>query len=288
MPLSHILKSGDQVEVITSKKQTPKKDWLTFVVTARAKSKIKTSLKEEKKTIGKEGREKLERKLKQLKIKLEKDVETELIRYFQIGDSLELFYRIGTGVISNNELKDFAKSRTIGWYTSIKNKISRSPKSKTIKEEDKIIVFGNDDEVFDYKLSKCCNPIPGDEIFGFTTVEEGIKVHRATCPNAIEMRSNYDYRLIIARWVSKDSIDFIAYLNIKGIDRIGLMNNVTKVISAQMNVNIKAVNIKSNDGLFEGEITLKIHNVNFLNSLIKKLKKIDGLQTIERSYKLDK
>ena len=150
-----------------------------------------------------------------------------------------------------------------------------------------MIVFGEEDEIFDYKLSKCCNPIPGDEIFGFTTVEEGIKVHRATCPNAIEMRSNYDYRLIIARWVSKDSIDFIAYLNIKGIDRIGLMNNVTKVISAQMNVNIKAVNIKSNDGLFEGEITLKIHNVNFLNSLIKKLKKIDGIQTIERSYKLD-
>ena len=150
-----------------------------------------------------------------------------------------------------------------------------------------MIVFGENDEVFDYKLSACCNPIAGDEIFGFTTVEEGIKVHRVTCPNAIEMRSNYDYRLIKSRWVSKDSIDFIAYLNIKGIDRIGLMNNVTKVISAQMNVNIKAVNIISNDGLFEGEITLKIHNVNFLNSLIKKLKKIDGLQSIERSYKLD-
>jgi GTP pyrophosphokinase len=287
VPLSHVLKSGDQVEVITSKKQTPKKGWLQFVVTARAKSKIKTSLKEDKKLIGKEGREKLERKLKQLKIKLDEKVETELVRYFQIGDSLELFYRIGTGVISNNELKDFAKSRTIGWYTSIKNKIRRSPKSKTIQQEDKIIVFGENDEVFNYILSKCCNPIPGDEIFGFTTVEEGIKVHRATCPNAIEMRSNYDYRLLIARWVSKDSIDFTAYLTLKGIDRIGLMNNVTKVISSQMNVNIKAVNIKSNDGLFEGKITLKIHNVNFLNSLIKKLKKIDGLQTIERSYKLD-
>ena len=287
VPLSHVLKSGDQVEVITSKKQTPKKDWLTFVVTARAKSKIKTSLKEDKKTIGKEGKEKLERKLKQLKIKLDKKVETELIRYFQIGDSLDLFFRIGTGVISNNELKDFAKKRGIGWYTSIKNKISRSPKIKAKIDENKMIVFGENDEVFDYKLSACCNPIAGDEIFGFTTVEEGIKVHRVTCPNAIEMRSNYDYRLIKSRWVSKDSIDFIAYLNIKGIDRIGLMNNVTKVISAQMNVNIKAVNIISNDGLFEGEIILKIHNVNFLNSLIKKLKKIDGLQSIERSYKLD-
>jgi len=287
VPLSHILKSGDQVEVITSKKQTPKKDWLNFVVTARAKSKIKTSLKEDKKTIGKEGREKLERKLKQLKIKLDKKVETELIRYFQIGDSLELFFRIATGVISNNELKDFAKKRGLGWYNSIKNKISRSPKIKVRRDENKMIVFGENDEVFDYKLSTCCNPIAGDEIFGFTTVEEGIKVHRATCPNAIEMRSNYDYRLIKSRWVSKDSIDFIAYLNVKGIDRIGLMNNVTKIISAQMNVNINAVNIISNDGLFEGEITLKIHNVSFLNSLIKKLKKIDGLQSVERSYKLE-
>ena len=287
VPLSHILKSGDQVEVITSKKQTPKKDWLNFVVTARAKSKIKTSLKEDKKTIGKEGKEKLERKLKQLKIKLDTKVETELIRYFQIRDSLELFFRIATGVISNNELKDFAKKRGLGWYTSIKNKISRGPKIKARRDENKMIVFGENDEIFDYKLSTCCNPIAGDEIFGFTTVEEGIKVHRVTCPNAIEMRSNYDYRLIKSRWVSKDSIDFIAYLNVKGIDRIGLMNNVTKIISAQMNVNISAVNIISNDGLFEGEITLKIHNVSFLNSLIKKLKKIDGLQSVERSYKLE-
>ena len=156
-----------------------------------------------------------------------------------------------------------------------------------MRDDNKMIVFGGNDEVLDYNLSKCCNPIAGDDIFGFTTVEDGIKVHRTTCPNAIEMRSNYDYRLIRARWVSKDSIDFIAYLMIKGIDRIGLMNNVTKVISAQMNVNIKSVNIVSNDGLFEGEITLKIHNVNFLNALIKKLKKIEGIKTIERSYQLD-
>tara|TARA_B100000902_G_scaffold221471_1_gene210396 strand:- start:17357 stop:19564 length:2208 start_codon:yes stop_codon:yes gene_type:complete len=287
VPLSYILKSGDQVEVITSKKQTPKKDWLTFVVTARAKSKIKASLKEDKKKIGNEGKEKLVRKLKQLKIKFDNKVEKELVRYFQIRDSLELFFRIATGVISNNELKEFARNRGMGWYTSIKNKISRGPRKKSIIDKDKMIVFGDNDEVINYKLSTCCNPIGGDEIFGFTTVEEGIKIHRTSCPNAIEMRSNYDYRLIKARWVSKDSIDFIAYLNIKGIDRIGLMNNVTKIISSQMNVNIKAVNIISNDGLFEGKITLKIHNVSFLNSLIKKLKTIEGLKTIKRSYKLD-
>ncbi|MBC8266760.1 MAG: bifunctional (p)ppGpp synthetase/guanosine-3',5'-bis(diphosphate) 3'-pyrophosphohydrolase [Flavobacteriales bacterium] len=287
VPLSHILKSGDQVEVITSKKQTPKKDWLTFVVTARAKSKIKTSLKEDKKKIGKEGKEKLERKLKQLKIKLDKKVETELIRYFNIGDSLELFFRIGTGIITNPELKGFAKNRGIGWYTSIKNKIRRKPKVANIKEADKTIVFGEEQELFDYKLSQCCNPIPGDDIFGFTTIEDGIKIHRNNCPNAIQMRSNYDYRLISAKWVGKDKIDFTTYLIIEGIDRIGMMNNVTRIISSQMNVNIKAININSNDGLFEGEITLKVHNVNFLNSLIQKLEKIKGLQSVKRSYKLD-
>ena len=289
MPLSHVLKSGDQVEVITSKKQTPKRDWLNFVVTARAKSKIKTSLKEEKKKIGKEGKEKLERKLKQLKIKYNKSVEDELIRYFKIGDSLELFFRIGTGMITNIELKDFAKSRGIGWYTNIKSRISRKRKElKQTKQKEKIIAFGEDHKLLDYKLSPCCNPIPGDEIFGFTTIEEGVKVHRVSCPNAIQMRSNFDYRINSAKWIGKDKINFMAYFTIKGIDRIGLMNNVTRIISSQMNVNIKGININSQDGIFEGEITLKVHNVSFLDSLMKKLKKIDGLNSIKRTYKLDK
>ena len=287
VPLSHVLKSGDQVEVITSKKQTPKKDWLKFIVTAKAKSKIKTSLKEEKKKIGKEGKEILKRKLKQLKIKLNKQAETELIRYFQTGNSLELFYRVGTGVITNPELKDFVKSKSIRWYSKIRNKISRKAAPINIKDSNKIIVFGEEKEIIDYKLAKCCNPIPGDDIFGFTTVEEGIKIHRSNCPNAIQLRSNFDYRLISAFWIGKDSVDFIACLTLKGIDRIGLMNNVTKVISSQMNVNINAININSNDGTFEGKLTLKVHNVKFLKSLMKKLKKIDGIQSAERTYKLN-
>ena len=287
VPLSHVLKSGDQVEVITSKKQTPKKGWLKFIVTAKAKSKIKTSLKEEKKKIGKEGKEILKRKLKQLKIKLNKQAETELIRYFQTGNSLELFYRVGTGVITNPELKDFVKSKSIRWYSKIRNKISRKAAPINIKDSNKIIVFGEEKEIIDYKLAKCCNPIPGDDIFGFTTVEEGIKIHRSNCPNAIQLRSNFDYRLISAFWIGKDSVDFIACLTLKGIDRIGLMNNVTKVISSQMNVNINAININSNDGTFEGKLTLKVHNVKFLKSLMKKLKKIDGIQSAERTYKLN-
>ena len=287
VPLSHVLKSGDQVEVITSKKQTPKKGWLKFIVTAKAKSKIKTSLKEEKKKIGKEGKEILKRKLKQLKIKLNKQAETELIRYFQTGNSLELFYRVGTGVITNPELKDFVKSKSIRWYSKIRNKISRKAAPINIKDSNKIIVFGEEKEIIDYKLAKCCNPIPGDDIFGFTTVEEGIKIHRSNCPNAIQLRSNFDYRLISAFWIGKDSVDFIACLILKGIDRIGLMNNVTKVISSQMNVNINAININNNDGTFEGKLTLKVHNVKFLKSLMKKLKKIDGIQSAERTYKLN-
>ena len=198
-----------------------------------------------------------------------------------------MFYRVGTGVITNPELKDFVKSKSIRWYSKIRNKISRKAAPINIKDSNKIIVFGEEKEIIDYKLAKCCNPIPGDDIFGFTTVEEGIKIHRSNCPNAIQLRSNFDYRLISAFWIGKDSVDFIACLTLKGIDRIGLMNNVTKVISSQMNVNINAININSNDGTFEGKLTLKVHNVKFLKSLMKKLKKIDGIQSAERTYKLN-
>lgn len=284
VPLSYKLKSGDQVEVISSKIQNPKADWLNFVVTARAKSKIKTSLKEEKKKIGKEGKEKLERKLRHLKLNYNSSLESELLRFFHIQDSLELFFKVGTGSITNTELKEFVNTRG-GWYSTIKNTFVRKKSPQIIsssEKKEKIIVFSEEQKLLDYKLAACCNPIPGDEIFGFTTVEEGIKVHKTNCPNAIQMRSNYNYRIISATWIGKDQIDFIAYLTINGIDRVGLMNNITKIISSQMNVNIKSINISSNDGIFEGEITLKVHNLKFLNTLIENLKNVDGLKTIHR------
>ena len=283
--LSHKLNSGDQVEVITSSKQRASNDWLRFVKTSRAKSKIKSALKEDKKKIAIIGKEIAERKLKHLKLKLSDKIETELIKHFKSGDSLELYFRFGTGAIANTEIKNFVNLKNRGWYQTIKNKIYGPPVPKFPKDSEKIIVFNEEDELLDYKLAKCCNPIPGDHIFGFLTVIEGIKVHRSDCPNAIQMRSNFSYRILPGKWVNKQEIDFVATINLKGIDRLGLMNKVTQIISNQMNVNIKSMNITTEDGLFEGILTLKVHNVAFLKELTKKLEKVESITSITRTYK---
>ena len=283
--LSHQLGSGDQVEVITSKKQRPRKDWLRFVITSRAKSKIKAALKEDKKRISGVGKEIAERKLKHLKLKFNKNTETELIKYFDAGTSLELYFRFGTGAISNTEIKEYVKVKNSGWYQTIKNKIYNPKAKKSAIKVEKLIVFNEDGEVLDYEMAKCCNPIPGDVIFGFLTVVDGIKIHRSDCPNAIRLRANYAYRILKAKWVNKNEIDFIATINIKGIDKVGLMNNVTQIISNQMNVNIKSINISSYDGIFEGIITLKVHNVTFLKELTDKLRKVEAITSITRTYK---
>ena len=285
VPLSQKLSSGDQVEIITSKKQKPKKDWLRFVITSRAKSKIKSSLKEEKKEIAKIGKEIATRKLKHLKVKIDRKTETELIKYFNTHNSLDLYFKFGDGSIMNNQIKEFVKAKHSGWYSSIRQKIYKGSKSIYNKTKSKkIIVFGDDKKILDYKLASCCNPISGDIIFGFTTVEDGIKIHKIDCPNSIQLRSNYSYRILKARWINKEDIDFIATINIKGIDRIGIINNISRIISSQMSINMRSINIKSNNGIFDGEITLFVHNASVLETILEKIQKINGVTDIKRTY----
>ena len=288
VPLSHKLKSGDQVEIITSNKQTPKEDWLNFVKTSRARSKIKNALKDEKKRIGKEGKEILERKLRHIKISFNNQIETELIRFFNLKTSLELYYRFGAGILNNKDIRLFANRKNLGWYGYLKNKITRSKDSnKKLKNtitsnKNHIILFGNKEEQIDYKLAKCCSPIPGDEIFGFTTINEGLKVHHNNCPNAIQLRSRFAYRILNAKWYSKENIEYVTKIHLNGIDQLGLMNEVTRIISNQLNVNIESINISTKAGVFDGYIMVKLFNKVHLESLIKKLEKIDGINTIER------
>ena len=287
--LSHVLNSGDHVEIITSKKQSPKKDWLRFVVTSLAKSKIKSALKKEKKIIANEGKELAQRKLRQLRVKINHQTENELAKFFNCRSSLDLYYRFGSGEISNSEIKEYVKLKNSGWYQTIKNKIygknKFTPSTKFLGD---LIVFNEDEDILDYKIAQCCNPIPGDEIFGFLSVEEGIKVHADQCPNSIELRANYSYRILNAKWTLKENLDFLANIKINGIDSVGLINRITEIISKQMHVNIKAINVVGDDGIFDGEITLKVHNENFLNQVTSKLKKIEGIDEISRTYKHNK
>jgi len=295
VPLSYQLKSGDQVEILTSVKQKPKEDWMNFVVTAKAKTKIKNALKEEKKAIADEGKEILIRKLKHLKVQFNEKVLNELTRYFNLANSQDVFYQVGTGVIDNKRLKAFATDRSGGIYNYLKSRFTRRSSSsiRSVSEnesdkKDQILVFGDDEEQLEYKLSKCCNPISGDDVFGFLTINQGIKVHRVDCPNALRLQSNYAYRILKARWVSSDRRDFRAILTITGIDRSGLVNELTRIISNMMKVNIKSINISGNDGIFDGTITVEVHDTHHLEQLIERIKKIDGVRNVTRSLKKER
>lgn len=286
VPLSHTLKSGDQVEIITSNKQKPKEDWLSFVKTSRAKSKIKNALKEDKKIIGADGKEILIRKLRHLKITFNKEIEDDLSKFFNL-DSLDLYYQFGTGILSNKDIREFVSLKNRGWFSIIKKKISRKDNIQkvdaTIPIYDKgIILFGSDKQALDYNFAKCCSCIAGDQIFGFTTINQGIRIHNVNCPNSIQLRSRYSYRILEAVWKTKDEFNFTSKIRIKGIDQLGLINKVTRLISDLLNVNIESINISSNAGMFQGEISVNVLNISHLENLIKKLENVDGIETVER------
>jgi len=289
-PLSHELKSGDQVDIITAENIKPNSNWLDYTTTARARSKIKSALKEDKKRVAEDGKEILRRKLKQLKLTLDENSINEMVSYFKLKTSLDLFYRIGLGSIDNTMLKNYASSRSNALMSYIKNKISRKQTiSKEALEKQEItlkydsIVFGKDEEKLDYKLANCCNPIPGDKVFGFLTVNEGLKIHKKNCPNAVSLQSNYAYRIMSAQWIDSSQQEFLVKIILAGIDHIGLVNDITKIVSENMHVNMKGISFESNDGLFSGEINVVVKNNTIIKKLLEKLKKINGIDKVKRA-----
>ena len=292
VPLNHELKSGDQIEIITSQYQKPTINWLDYVTTSRAKTKIKNVLNENTKKIAEEGKEILTRKLKHLKITLSETVVNELVNFFKLKTSLDLFYRMGVGAIENQQLKDYAAQKSNTFINFFKNKIKRSGSTanedihkQVLNSNYDMLVFGIDQDKLDYKLSTCCNPIPGDEVFGFITINEGIKVHKKDCPNAISLQSNYAYRIIQAKWIDSSQQEFKAILHITGMDTIGLTNKLTKVISDNMNVNIQSISLSGEAGIFNGQIAVIVQNNTILKRLIDNIKKIDGIDKVTREYK---
>ena len=289
VPLSHTLKSGDQIEVITSAANKPNSRWLDFVITARAKTKIRAALKDDEKQVAEEGKAVLMRKLRHLKINFNDVVVNELVTYFKLRTSFDLFYRLGNGAIDNTQLKAFVAQRNGAFVNFFKSKLRRSTTPKEILETaDEVthkydaLVFGKEEEKLDYKLSKCCNPIAGDKVFGFVTINDGIKVHKKNCPNSISLQSNYAYRIMLAKWIDSTKQDFKAILHIAGIDNKGIVNNVTRIISNNLGVFINSINIAADEGFFDGKISLSVQNTSQLNKLIKKIQKVEGVKKIER------
>ena len=287
VPLSRTLKSGENVEIITSVNSKPTANWLDHVITSRARSRIKSAINEEKKRIAEDGKELLRRKLKQLRITLNDKTTRRLVHYFKVNTSLDLFYRVGIGTVDNKKIKEFAASYNNTFINFIKKRIgSNSPKK--IKDHDEFtsnydkLVFGKNKEELPYSLSKCCTPIAGDKVFGFLTINDGVKVHRRDCPNALSLQSNFAYRVLPAWWIDSSEQRFSAKLNLSGIDQIGLVNQVTRVISNNMNVDIFKINFDTEEGLFKGNINVHVKNRTTLDKLVNNLLKINGIEKVTR------
>ncbi|MGB2128013.1 MAG: RelA/SpoT family protein [Flavicella sp.] len=288
-PLDTVLGSGDQVEIMTSSNKKPNVRWLEFVVTARARARIRAALKDEEKGIAEEGKVLLARKLKQLKINFSEKTVNELVRYFNLKTSFDLFYRVGISTIENSQLKTFANQRSNSIYNFFKNKIKRNNNKEKQETEEELsnnfdlLVFGKDEETLEYSLSKCCNPIAGDDVFGFITINEGIRVHKSNCPNAISMQSNYAYRVLLAKWIDSSKRNFKVTLKISGEDKTGILNELTRVISGNNNMNIYNINSTTRGSVFQGKITIDVKNKTQLKKLIENISKIDGINKVIRA-----
>jgi len=282
------LKSGDQVEVITSSKQKPSEDWLAFVTTAKAKSRIKYYLKEEKRKIAEDGKAMLQRKLEHLKVPMSQANVTELCQFYKKPSPLDLYYALAVGSIDLKDLKDFTvhgdKLQQPHKELKLDTKLlvpEETAKQKPAKGAE-LIIFGESSDKILYKLAQCCQPIPGDDVFGFVTSGEGLKIHRTDCPNAAQLLANYGHRVVKTKWAKNKEISFLSGVRIIGMDDVGVIQKITNVISGELKMNMRSLSIDSKDGVFEGTIMVYVHDRDELDVLSQRLASLDGINKVER------
>lgn len=284
VPISYVLQNGDQIDILSSQNQKPKADWLEFVVTSKAKSKIKNILNSEKNQNTAEGKEILQRKMRHAKLNFSEEEVNGLQKFLNLKTSQDLFLGFQNGTFDISDIKRYSDKK--GILSNLINRFRKSSnKEEYVEEIDSnldMIVFGKDEEKLNYTFAKCCTVIPGDKIFGFITISDGIKVHNDNCPNAINLRANYDYRVLQAKWVNAESFKNRIKIEIEGLDRIGMINDITAVISNNMSMDMKSMSIASNDGIFTGNINLEVKNKSQLEETFKQLKAIDGVSKIKR------
>ncbi len=289
VPISHQLKSGDQVEIITSSKQKPSEDWLSFVTTAKAKSRIKYYLKEEKRRIGEDGKAILQRKLEGMKVGLTQHNLHELCVYFKKPSPLDLYYAVAVGSLDMKELKSFTvhgdKLHQPAKEIKLDSRVLVSEEEARLHKPAKgaeLIIFGESSDRIKYKLAQCCQPIPGDDVFGFVTSGEGLKIHRTDCPNASQLLANYGHRVVKTKWAKNKEISFLSGVRLTGLDDVGVIQKITNVISAELKMNMRSISIDSKDGIFEGNIMVYVHDREELDRLCQALGNLRGINTVER------
>ncbi|WP_234110416.1 RelA/SpoT family protein [Chryseobacterium sp. R2A-55] len=285
VPISYVLQNGDQVDILSSQNQKPKADWLEFVVTSKAKTKIKAILNSEKNQLVEEGKEILQRKMRHAKLNYVDEEINKMQKFFGLKTSQEMFLKFQNGTLDTGDIKKYTEGK--GIFSNILQRFRKSPtKSEYFGYSPDtnldLIVFGKDEQKMNYSFAKCCTVIPGDKIFGFITISEGIKVHNDNCPNAINLRAQYDYRVLPAKWVNEESFKNRIQIEIEGLDRMGMINDITAVISNNMSMDMKSMSIESNNGIFLGTITLEVKNKNQLEETFKQLKNINGVSRVKR------
>lgn len=283
VPISHKLRSGDQVEIITSNKQKPNEDWLSIVVTAKAKSKIKDALKEEKRKIADEGKYLVQRRLENFGASYNQHNIDELTNFYKLPSALDLYYQVAIKNIDLKEIKDF---QLFGDRIEQPKPKLPEPKVETPpalqKKDAELVIFGESSDRIMYTLANCCKPIPGDDVFGFVTTGKGLTIHRTTCPNAARLMASYGHRIVKTKWAKNKEISFLTGLKIKGLDDVGVVSKITYLISGEMKININAITIEAKDGIFEGNIKLFVHDKDELDQLVQNLKQLSGIQAVER------
>jgi GTP diphosphokinase / guanosine-3',5'-bis(diphosphate) 3'-diphosphatase len=292
VPLSHVLQNGDQVEVITSNRQKPSEDWLRFVVTSKAKTKIKDLIKEENKRFVSDGKDMVAKRLRLLRMEMTTELMNQIRAYFGSKTTNDFLYRVGKGHVDVKEINRFKADKEAREHRQQKLNTEAVQDEKGLTRELKkihgervdadILLIGEDMDRIDYTLSKCCNPISGDDVFGFVTINDGIKIHRVTCPNAVELMSNHGNRIIKAKWTSQRALAFLASLRLTGTDRMGLINDVTRIISNELSINMRGLTIDTKDGVFEGVIRLYVHDTSHLDTLMNKLSRVNGVFDVVR------
>lgn len=288
VPISHKLRSGDQVEIITSNKQKPSEDWLGFVVTAKAKARIKDSLKEEKRKIADDGKYTVQRKLESIGAVLNHANVDELVHWYKLPSQLDLFYQVAIKNIDLKELKDFKvvgdkidPPRPVKTLQEFKQEIS-SHQQVIPRKDTELIIFGESSDKIVYNLANCCKPIPGDDVFGFVTTGKGLTIHRTNCPNAAKLLANYGHRVVKTKWAKNKEISFLTGLRIIGLDDVGVIHKITNLVSGEMKINISALSVEAKEGLFEGNIKIFVHDKEELDILVQRLKELPGIESVER------
>jgi len=292
VPVSYELKSGDQVEILTSEKQTPKYEWITIVTTAKAKTSIKDAFKKERKEIIAKGERLIEGALNKKKLTINNKILNKILRFHTIEKKEELYYKVGSDKVSLKNLDKILSEKSTNklikyWRLSFGAKKEKLSAVKKIDKR-KPIILSDDTDVGNYLIASCCNPIPGDDVVGYIDDEEKVILHNRKCPLAIKLMSSQGNQLVSAEWTTHKLLSFLAIINLTGIDQIGIVNKMTKVISDDQNVNMRSIHIESHDGIFEGAIYLYIHNVEDLNNLIYNLMKIKGVHTVARQERIQK